>query len=231
MTIIYQKNKGKKMGLKSTISRIFRGKVHDINESLENINIETVSKQAIRDMKRQLNKSIKTVSNCLAEHKNLKEQHSEFTSNEIELSGKINRAVENNNDELARELIIKRIKIINSINGLKESIDMSKKSIDKLMSQIDSLKINIRTAEHNQVSLIARLNAAKIQKQAIKVASGFDDGKSAMSVFKRLEERVKKDENVAYALDEISKRISEVDDETDIDELVNNELEKIKNKK
>ncbi len=184
--------------------RVARGQVNKGMDTIEDATFEATLKQTVRDMKNELNKVIRASAEAMSNYNRLESEYSKYQRQSEEWQERAKKALEANNEDLARKALAKKSECDRQVEAMQQSIDNARKTSDQLKNQVTELKRKIEEAERNAGTLIARKNAAKAQKKVAQAMSGVGEASNAFSALSNFEESVAKDEAMAQAYESMS---------------------------
>ena len=209
------------MGLFKRMFQIGKSEAHALVDKLEDP--IKLTEQGIRDLKKDLDKSMQALAEVKAmaiqARKELSEQEHRAKNYEhkaVQLLQKAQAGGMNQEeaDRLATEALSKREQALSSVKATQENYDNLQKNIQQLNANVDKLKSSISKYEHELKTLKARarVNAAtkKLNKSMAKV-----DSSSTIALLERMKNKVEEDEALAQAYGEIVDENRSLDDEID----------------
>lgn len=182
----------------------------NLNEALDRAeDPEKLIRQMIREMEEAVNKATASVGTAVANQKRLERQHDERASQAQDWQRKAERAVEADEDELARRALERKTVLQRTVEELAPAVEESRKTAQQLREQLRELKGKLEEARTRQGTLMARHRAAEARKKLAKSLHGLGD--DAFSSFERFEQRVEESEAVAEAHAEVASDIDDVE--------------------
>lgn len=210
------------MGIIKRIFKIGQAEAHSLVDNLENP--IKMTEQAIRDMKVDLENSIKALAEVKAlaiRSKNESEMHrnkaSEYEGKAIALIQKAQSgAIEATEaDRLAQVALEKKEEHGRSLMVSLENQKKYDASVAKLDTQIKRLKSNISKWENEAKILKARAKVSDATKTVNKQLAGIDSS-STVAMLERMKEKVEKEEALSESYAEIANENISVDEELDL---------------
>jgi phage shock protein A len=182
----------------------------NLNEALDRAeDPEKLIRQMIREMEEAVNKATASVGTAVANQKRLERQHDERANQAQDWQRKAERAVEADEDELARRALERKTVLQRTVEELAPAVEESRKTAQQLREQLHELKGKLEEARTRQGTLMARHRAAEARKKLAKSLHGLGD--DAFSSFERFEQRVEESEAVAEAHAEVASDIDDVE--------------------
>ncbi|HCL30878.1 MAG TPA: phage shock protein A [Candidatus Latescibacteria bacterium] len=182
----------------------------NLNEALDRAeDPEKLIRQMIREMEEAVNKATASVGTAVANQKRLERQHDERANQAQDWQRKAERAVEADEDELARRALERKTVLQRTVEELAPAVEESRKTAQQLREQLRELKGKLEEARTRQGTLMARHRAAEARKKLAKSLHGLGD--DAFSSFERFEQRVEESEAVAEAHAEVASDIDDVE--------------------
>jgi len=189
------------MGLFDRVGRIIRSNINSIVSAAEDP--EKILNQTINDMSEDLIQLRQAVATAIASQKRMERQHDQAQQQVDEWQRRAELAIRNNDENLAREALVRKKSYAESANGLKKQLDDQKTQVDALRTNMTKLESKISEAKTKKDMLIARAKSAKASEQISQVI-GKVDSTSAFSAFERMEEQVNSMEARSSAMYELS---------------------------
>ncbi len=121
-------------------------------------------------------------------------------------------AVQANNLDLARRALEEKQNAEQKMNEYKASYEQNKVAADNLRLKLEEMRKQLTELKNKRGTLVARVNAAKAQKNINQAMSGFDSN-SAKAGLSRMEEKALQLEAEAEASGEVYKKEKSLDDE------------------
>jgi phage shock protein A len=188
------------MTIVDCISTLVRANINDLLDRAEDP--EKVIKQLLLDMHSQLLQAKTQVAAAIADQKHLHEHYQESQTQADEWQHKAELAVEKDEDDLARQALMRRSAYQHTADGFKEQYEAQAKQVDVLKDALGQLEAKIEEAETKKDLLIARSRRAAAETEIRTTLSGLDDS-GALANFERMKDRVEEQEARAAALGEL----------------------------
>jgi phage shock protein A len=217
------------MTIVERISTLVRANINDLLDRAEDP--ETVIKQLLMDMHSQLLQAKTQVAAAIADQKRLYDHYQEAQSQADEWQHRAVLAVEKDDDDLARQALMRRAAFQQTADGFKEQYDQQSEQVAQLKDALAQLEAKIEEAEAKKDLLIARSRRATAETEIRTTLSGLDDS-GALASFERMEDKVDEQEARAAALGELeSTSVEERFARLETAEQVERELAELKSKK
>ena len=230
------------MNLFKRIFKIGQAEAHSAIDKLENP--IKLTEQGIRDLKQQLDQSLKALAEVKAlaiRSKNEMNLHQETAKNyegkAVILLNKIkNGELEQAEGErLATEALVKKEENIKLVSQKKVEVEKFEGNIATMDANIKKLKSQISSYENELKTLKARVKVSTATKNINKQMSQIDSS-GTISMLERMKDKVESEEALADAYGEIANESKSLDEEIDNaigdqkTETASDELAKLKNK-
>lgn len=222
--------------------RLFKIGEAEANSAIDKLeNPIKLTEQGIRDLKKDLSKSMESLAQVKAmtirSRKEMQEQESvanDYQSKAMLLLKKAQNGqmTAEDADRLAKEALIKKDAAVQNAARAKDEVTKFDKSISQLEGNIQTIKSNLSKWENELKTLKARVRVTDATKNLNKQLASIDSS-STVSMLEKMKEKVAQDEALAEAYGDIANETKSVDDE--IDKVLNstntsadNDLEKLK---
>jgi len=176
-----------KMGIFGRVSTIVKANINHLLNKAEDP--EKMLNQIVEEMHQQLRETKQQVAAAIADEKRLEKQYKSEEAEAQEWERKATLAVEKNNDELAREALVRKNEHSKLAVEYKTQWEKQKQAVETLKENLRGLERKIGEAERKKNLIIARQKRAKAQKQIHETMAGMRD-RSAFEGFDRMEEKV-----------------------------------------
>ncbi len=182
-----------------------------------------LTEQGIRDLKEQLDKSLRSLAEIKAlairskaEMNSSQEQAKDYENKAVLLlkkveSGELDSA---EGDRLATEALVKKEEAVKMAAVKKGESDKFEGNVASLDKNIKQLKSQISSYENELKTLKARIKVSDATKNINKQMANLDSS-STVSMLERMKEKVEKEEALADAYGEIANESKSLDDEID----------------
>ncbi len=185
-------------------SRVAKGVVHGGMDSLEDATFEQTVKQAVRDLKEELNKVVKAGAEAMSNTNRLEAEYQKYSNMSDDWKKKAMAALEAGNEELAKKALAKKAEADTEMGKLEGSLTQARAASESLKKKIGDLKRKIHEAERNAGTLIARRNAARAQKKISQAMAGAAESDNAFAAIQSFEEKVNREEAAAKAYEDLA---------------------------
>lgn len=211
----------KEMGVFKRIFKVGQAEAHALVDKLEDP--IKLTEQGIRDMKKDLDKSLQALAEVKALAIRAKREKSEyeesarnFESKAMELlkraeSGQLEEAEA---DRLASEALLKKESNEKNAESNAAQIEQFERSIAQLDANVKKLKSQISSYESELKTLKARARVSESTKKINKSMAQVDSS-GTVAMLERMKEKVDKEESLAEAYGEMANESKSVEEEID----------------
>lgn len=168
--------------------------------------------QYLRDMQEDVEEAEKSVAAQIALEKKFKSLYEEQAALVAKREEQAHTAVQAGNIDLARRALEEKKNAEQKMNEYKASYEQNKAAADNLRAKLEEMRKQVTELKNKRETLVARVNAAKAQKNINKAMAGFDSN-TAMAGLKRMEDKALQLEAEAEASGEIYKKEKSLDEE------------------
>ncbi|MCT4637621.1 MAG: PspA/IM30 family protein [Bacteroidales bacterium] len=209
------------MGIFSRLFKVGQAEAHAIVDKLEDP--IKMTEQGIRDMKKDLAKSLEALAEVKAlairskkDREINKSAAADYENKAILLLKKAEQGgiTPEEADRLATEALTKKEQCVQEVARTEGEIEQFDKNIAKLEAGVNRLKSNISSYENELKTLKARARVSDATKKINKSLAGVDSS-STISMLEKMKEKVAQQEATAEAYGEISDSNVSLDDEID----------------
>jgi phage shock protein A len=209
------------MGIFSRLFKVGQAEAHAIVDKLEDP--IKMTEQGIRDMKKDLAKSLEALAEVKALAIRSKKDReinrsaaADYENKAILLLKKAEQGgiTPEEADRLATEALTKKEQCLQEVARTEGEIEQFDKNIAKLEAGVNRLKSNISNYENELKTLKARARVSDATKKINKSLAGVDSS-STISMLEKMKEKVAQQEATAEAYGEISDANVSLDDEID----------------
>ena len=177
--------------------------------------------QTYQDLQSNLIQVRQAVAQAIATEKQLEQQLQKNKDQAATWQNRAAMAVQQNNDELAKQALQRRQQYVQAANDLETQLKQQRESTTVLRQRLTDLEAEVQKAYTKKQVLIARDKAAQATSKANEILSKTTSS-GAMSVIERMETRVQEKEARAAALSELSsdsleKQFKNFEGRTDVD--------------
>jgi phage shock protein A len=210
------------MGLLERVSTLIRANINDVIDRAEDP--EKMIKQVILDMDNQYMQVKTQVAVSIADQHMLEKKWKENEDTGTDWMRKAERAVDKQQDDLARAALDRYQTSQRLAQSYKEQVDDQKAQVDALKGALMKLEQKLDEAKSKRDMLIARHRRSVALNKAAKAQSAVGDGAKS-ATFDRLKDRVNQSESVASAelelnSDETGERLNRLDRDTEVERLL-----------
>jgi len=193
------------MNIFDRIAMLFRSNVNAVISEFEQP--EKMLNQIILDMRSQLVKAKQQVAAAIADEKRLHDQTKQELKEAEDWERRAMLAVQQNQDELAKQALMRRSEHIARGDQLNLTWQAHKQETDRLKDSLRSLNDNIEEANRKKNLLLAKQRRADAAKRINETMSHISE-KSAFEAFARMEEKIDANERKVKANAEIDEEFS-----------------------
>jgi phage shock protein A len=170
-------------------------------------------KQLIREMEENINSAREGVIDALASEKHLAKELDNQRRQSDEWYNRARRAMENGNETLAREALLRKKEHDDLAGNLQGSWQSAKRTSERLKAQLRALEGKLEEARLKKGSLVARQRAAQAREQMDRVSDRFQTGLDLNHSFDRMSGKVDEMEARMEARAELYGEFSQVERE------------------
>ncbi len=216
------------MALFKRIRDITAASVNDLLDKAEDP-VKMIN-QFLRDMEEDIAEAEVSVAKQIAVEKRFKEQRDEAASLVKKRAEQAEKALEMNNEDLARRALQDKREQQERFETYSAEYDKAKGLATDLRGKLEQMKDELLKMKGRREMLVARADAAKVQKQINHTLGGFGSDGAAKG-FARMEEKVNQMEAEAEASNELRTPSRSLDEEfKQLDSGVEDELAALKEK-
>lgn len=204
------------------ISDVLTANLNDLVDRVEDP--ERMIKQLIREMEENVNSAREGVIDALASEKQLAKELDHQRRQADDWYNRARRAMENGNETLAREALMRKKEHDDIVSNLQASWESAKRTSERLKAQMRALETKLEEARLKKGSLVARQRAAQAREQMDRVSDRFQTGLDLNHSFDRMSGKVEEMEARMEARAELYGEYSQVEKEF-LKMEVNSEIE------
>lgn len=193
------------------ISDVLTANLNDLVDRVEDP--ERMIKQLIREMEENVNSAREGVIDALASEKQLARELDSQRRQSDEWYNRARRAMENGNETLAREALLRKKEHDDLAGNLQGSWQSAKRTSERLKAQLRALEGKLEEARLKKSSLVARQRAAQAREQMDRVNDRFQTGLDLNHSFDRMTGKVDEMEARMEARAELYGEYSQVERE------------------
>ncbi len=208
----------------SIFKRLFKIGEAEANSAIDKLeNPIKLTEQGIRDMKKDLEKSLKALAEVKAMAIRSKSEISNYSESAKDYEKKammlLKKAQDGDldaseADRLASEALVKKDDAISHVARSTEDLKRFETSISQLDKNVKTLRSNISKWENELKTLKARVKVSTATKNLNKQLAQIDST-NTVSMLEKMKEKVAQDEALAESYGEIANESKSVDDEID----------------
>jgi len=219
------------MGLLERIKSLVSSNISDLLEKAEEP--EKVLTQLIADMQEDLAEARLEVASASRDERALHDEYQDNRSRAEKMANKAVMAVEQGDDELAREALRRKRASERLAETLKQQWQVQRQSMGALRKHLEGLELKIEEARRKKDLIIARRRLAQAQK-GLQATASYVSAAGAGETFERIEDKVEDLEAEADAAAELASSFLEArferlsDDAHEGDAELEEELARIK---
>lgn len=188
------------MGMFKRLSNIFRSKVNNALDEVENP-IELLD-QKIRDMEESLNTAKLSSAQILGNVHEIEKKMAEAKRNSEEFDEKVKLALSKGNEDLAKKALAKKLEADKSYSSLKISYDDAQKKAEAIKSKLKDLQDEIEKTRAYRDEAAARFNNAEASKKVNEILANVDTGSNKINL-DDIERKIQKKESIAEGLEDL----------------------------
>jgi phage shock protein A len=207
------------------ISDVLTANLNDLVDRVEDP--ERMIKQLIREMEENVNSAREGVIDALASEKQLAKELDNQRRQSEEWYNRARRAMENGNETLARDALLRKKEHDDLAGNLQGSWQSAKRTSERLKAQLRALEGKLEEARLKKGSLVARQRAAQAREQMDRVSDRLQTGLDLNHSFDRMSGKVDEMEARMEARAELYGEFSQVEREflkMEVDTEVETEL-------
>lgn len=214
------------MGMIKRISNIFRAKVNNALDEVENP-IELLD-QKVRDMEESLNQAKLSSAQILGNVRENEKKMNNAKRESEEYDEKVKLAMSKGNEELAKKALAKKLEADKSYNSLKTSYEDAVKKGEAIKKKLRDLEEEIGKTRTYRDEAAARYNNAEASKKVNEILANVDDGNNKINL-DDIERKIQKKEAFAEGLQDLRQEDSLDKEFATLEEVdLDSELQKYK---
>ncbi|MFL0195625.1 PspA/IM30 family protein [Clostridium sp. WILCCON 0269] len=188
------------MGMLKRISNIFRAKVNNTLDGVENP-IELLD-QKLRDMEDSLNKAKLSSAQILGNVHEIEKKMEESKRISLEFDEKVKLALSKNNEELAKKALERKLEADKTYASLESSYTDACKKAEAIKSKLKELEEEIRKTRIYRDEASARFNNAEASKKVNEILANVETGGNKINI-EDIERKIQKKESLAEGLGDL----------------------------
>ncbi|MDF2879868.1 MAG: phage shock protein suppresses sigma54-dependent transcription [Clostridiaceae bacterium] len=185
------------MGVFKRVSNIFRAKVNNALDEVENP-IELLD-QKIRDMEQSLNDAKISSAQILGNVHEIEKKMEKAKTESEDFDNKVKLAIKAGNDDLAKRALEKKLEADKNYSSLKTSFEDSKVKADAIKKKLRELEDEIEKTRGYRDEAAARYNNAEAAKKVNEILSNVEIGSNKINI-DDIERKIEKKEAMAEGL-------------------------------
>jgi phage shock protein A len=210
------------MALLDRVSTLIRANLNDLIDRAENP--EKLIKQVLLDMENQLLQLKTQVAVSIADQHMLEKKQKENESAAVDWMRKAERAVDKQQDDLARAALERHRSYQQLSQNYQEQVDDQAAQVETLKSALRKLDQKLAEAKSKKEMLLARHRRSHVTTRANRAEQSIRD-RSKAATFERLKDRVMHSEAVSQAetellADDLGDRLAKLEREDEIDRML-----------
>ncbi|WP_404402683.1 phage shock protein PspA [Idiomarina seosinensis] len=213
------------MGIFSRFSDIVNSNINSLLDKAEDP--QKMVRLIIQEMEDTLVEVRSTSARLLAEKKDVQRQQQRAEHQVLDWENKAELALSKDREDLARQALIEKQKMQQSVDGLQQEIDRVDESLDKLNGEIGQLQEKLADAKARQKTILMREKTAS-SRLAVKKQVDSSKVDDAMQKFDRYESKIDGIEAQVEAYDLGQRTLRDEFAELENESKVSDELEALK---
>lgn len=214
------------MGVFSRISNIFRAKVNNVIDNMENP-IELLD-QKIRDMEESLNTAKLSSAQILGNVHEIEKKMENAQKESKDFDDKVRLALSKGNEELAKKALEKKLEADKNYNNLKASYEDARAKAEAVKAKLKDLEEEIEKTRRYRDEAAARFNNAEATGKVNEILANVDTKNNKINL-DDIERKIQKKEAYAEGLGELKTDTSLEDEFKKLEEVdLDEELKKYK---
>ncbi|MCM8711606.1 PspA/IM30 family protein [Clostridium sp. SYSU_GA19001] len=214
------------MGVFNRLSNIFRAKVNNAIDNMENP-IELLD-QKIRDMEESLNNAKLSSAQILGNVHEIEKKMQNAEKESKDYDAKVRLAMSKGNEELAKKALEKKLEADRSYNSLKVSYDDARAKAEAVKAKLKDLEEEIEKTRRYRDEAAARYNNAEAAGKVNEILANVDTKNNKINL-NDIERKIQKKEAYAEGLGELKEDNSLENEFKKLEEIdLDEELKKYK---
>ena len=190
------------MGIISRFKDIMSANINALLDKCEDP--EKMIDQYLRNLESDLGKVKAETASVMAEETRSKRVLDECNAEIEKYQGYAMKAVEQGNDNDARQFLVKKGQLVEKQTSLKQAYDLAAANAAKMRQMHDKLVNDINELNSRKDAIKAKLAVAKTQERLNKIGASVSGAQNDMSAFGRMEAKVDKMLDEANAMAELN---------------------------
>lgn len=188
------------MGIFNRISNMFRAKVNDTLDNMENP-VELLD-QKIRDMEESLNKAKLSSAQILGNVHEIEKKMEASLKESKEFDEKVRFAMSKGNEELAKKALEKKLEADKKHESLKASYEEASKKAEVIKKNLRDLEEEIERTRNYRDEAAARYNNAEASKKVNEILANVQTSNNRINI-DDIERKIQKKEAMAEGLEDL----------------------------
>lgn len=188
------------MGIFNRISNMFRAKVNDTLDNMENP-VELLD-QKIRDMEESLNKAKLSSAQILGNVHEIEKKMEASLKESKEFDEKVRFAMSKGNEELAKKALEKKLEADKKHESLKASYEEASKKAEVIKKNLRDLEEEIEKTRNYRDEAAARYNNAEASKKVNEILANVQTSNNRINI-DDIERKIQKKEAMAEGLEDL----------------------------
>lgn len=188
------------MGIFKRVSNVFRAKVNDALDNVENP-IELLD-QKIRDMEESLNTAKLSSAQILGNVHEIEKKMENAKNESVDFDAKVKLAMSKGNEELAKMALQKKLDADKAYISLKASYDEAYIKGQAVKAKLKELEEEIEKTRNYRDEAAARFNNAEASEKVNEILANIDTGSNKINL-DEIERKIQKKESMAEGMEEL----------------------------
>ncbi len=176
------------MGIFSRLNRVIKSNLNALVEHAEDP--EKMIGQTVTDMKSALKRARKDLIEAVGSAKRLDKKEEELSQEAAGWERKAILALEQDDDELAREALRRKARTLKEAQNVRERAAQQASAADAMKAQLERIEEKLDDLKARQKTLAAQVRQARIQKPDPALASGDRLGGGAFTDLERMADQI-----------------------------------------
>jgi len=185
------------MGVFNRISNMFRAKVNDTLDEMENP-VQLLD-QKVRDMEESLNKAKLSSAQILGNVHEIEKKMDAAAAESKDFDQKVRLAMSKGNEELAKKALAKKLEADKSYENLKKSHEDAAKKAETIKNSLRELENEIEKTRNYRDEAAARYNNAEASKKVNEILANVETKSNRINL-DDIERKIQKKEALAEGL-------------------------------
>lgn len=214
------------MGIFKRVSNVFRAKVNDALDNVENP-MELLD-QKIRDMDESLNTAKLSSAQILGNVHEIEKKMENAKNESVDFDAKVKLAMSKGNEELAKMALQKKLDADKAYTSLKASYDEAYVKGQAVKAKLKELEAEIEKTRNYRDEAAARFNNAEASEKVNEILANIDTGSNKINL-DEIERKIQKKESMAEGMEDLKPDNTLEDEFKKLDDVdLDEELKKYK---